>query len=140
MGYVQATLALVVGYMIFDVPVRGSLLLLYGLTTLFVLASLSLGVFVSTIAQTQMQAMQMSFFIFMPSVLLSGFMFPREAMPDIFFLLSQLLPMTYYIEILRGIILRGNDISVLWGQVLSLTVFISATLGLAIKKFTKTLD
>ena len=87
-----------------------------------------------------MQVMQMSFFVFMPSVLLSGFMFPRDAMPKIFYILSQLLPMTYYIEILRGIILRGNSLSLLWAQVLSLIVFISATLGLAIKKFTKTLD
>ena len=87
-----------------------------------------------------MQAMQMSFFVLMPSVLLSGFMFPRDAMPKIFYILSQLLPMTYYIEILRGIILRGNSLSLLWAQVLSLIVFISATLGLAIKKFTKTLD
>lgn len=140
MGYVQATISILVGIAIFDLPIRGSLPLLYLLTSFFIVASLTLGVLISSLSRTQMQAMQMSFFIFMPSVLLSGFMFPREAMPDIFFLLSQLLPMTYYIEILRGIILRGNDISVLWGQVLSLTVFISATLGLAIKKFTKTLD
>ncbi|MGL6016303.1 MAG: ABC transporter permease, partial [Selenomonadaceae bacterium] len=125
---------------VFDLPIRGSLPLLYGLTSFFIIASLSLGVLISSVSRTQMQAMQMSFFVFMPSVLLSGFMFPRDAMPKIFYILSQLLPMTYYIEILRGIILRGNSLSLLWAQVLSLIVFISATLGLAIKKFTKTLD
>ena len=140
MGYVQATISLLVGIAIFDLPIRGSLALLYGLTSFFIIASLALGVLISSISRTQMQAMQMSFFIFMPSVLLSGFMFPRDAMPKLFYLLSELLPMTYYIEILRGIILRGNSISVLWVQVLSLIIFISATLGLAIKKFTKTLD
>jgi ABC-2 type transport system permease protein len=140
MGYVQATISLLVGIAIFDLPIRGSLGLLYGLTSFFIIASLALGVLISSLSRTQMQAMQMSFFIFMPSVLLSGFMFPRDAMPKLFYLLSQLLPMTYYIEILRGIILRGNDLTVLWGQVLALILFISATLGLAIKKFNKTLD
>jgi len=140
MGYVQATISLLVGIAIFDLPIRGSLPLLYGLTSFFIIASLALGVLISSISRTQMQAMQMSFFVFMPSVLLSGFMFPRDAMPKLFYLLSELLPMTYYIEILRGIILRGNSITVLWVQVLSLIIFISATLGLAIKKFTKTLD
>ncbi|MGL5269705.1 MAG: ABC transporter permease [Selenomonadaceae bacterium] len=140
MGYVQATISLLVGLAVFDLPIRGSLPLLYGLTSFFIIASLSLGVLISSVSRTQMQAMQMSFFVFMPSVLLSGFMFPRDAMPKIFYILSQLLPMTYYIEILRGIILRGNSLSLLWAQVLSLIVFISATLGLAIKKFTKTLD
>lgn len=138
-GYVQATLALVVGYMIFDVPVRGSLLLLYGLTTLFVLASLSLGVFVSTIAQTQMQAMQMSFFIFMPSVLLSGFMFPRAAMPELFYQMGHLLPLTYYLEILRSILLKGTSIAFLWSQVFALTVYILTALTLSIIKFQKKL-
>ena len=138
-GYVQATLALVVGYVIFDVPVRGSLLLLYGLTTLFVLASLSLGVFVSTIAQTQMQAMQMSFFIFMPSVLLSGFMFPRAAMPELFYQMGHLLPLTYYLEILRSILLKGTSIAFLWSQVFALSVYILTALTLSIIKFQKKL-
>ena len=138
-GYVQATLALLVGYLVFGMPVRGSLTLLYGLTTLFILASLSLGVFVSTIAKTQMQAMQMSFFIFMPSVLLSGFMFPRAAMPELFYQMGHLLPITYYLEILRSILLKGTGIAFLWSQVFALTVYILTALTLSIIKFQKKL-
>ncbi|HMM20754.1 MAG TPA: ABC transporter permease [Selenomonadales bacterium] len=138
-GYVQATIALLVGILVFDLPVRGSLSLLYGLTSFFILASLALGILISTVAKTQMQAMQMSFFIFLPSVLLSGFMFPREAMPLLFNLLGNLFPLTFYLEILRGIILKGVGFSVLWSQVLALTVFIMGTLFISIKKFKKTI-
>lgn len=138
-GYVQATLALLVGYLVFGMPVRGSLTLLYGLTTLFILASLSLGIFVSTIAKTQMQAMQMSVFIFMPSVLLSGFMFPRAAMPELFYQMGHLLPITYYLEILRSILLKGTGIAFLWSQVFALTVYILTALTLSIIKFQKKL-
>ncbi|SDF00096.1 ABC transporter permease [Sporomusa acidovorans] len=136
-GYVQATLALIVGALVFDVPMRGSIGLLYGLTTLFIIASLSLGVLISTIAKTQMQAMQMSFFVFLPSVLLSGFMFPREAMPQIFYYLGQLLPLTFYLEILRGIVLKGIGLNLLWSQVFALVVYILAALSISIIKFQK---
>ncbi len=136
-GYVQVTLALIVGIVVFDLPVRGSIGLLYGLTSLFIIASLALGVLISTIAQTQMQAMQMSFFIFLPSVLLSGFMFPREAMPLFFNLLGNLLPLTFYLEILRGIILKGIGLNFLWSQVFALTVFITAAMTISILKFRK---
>lgn len=139
-GYFQATIALLIGVIVFDLPIRGSIALLYGLTSLFIIASLALGVLISSCSKTQMQAMQMSFFVFLPSIFLSGFMFPRDAMPTLFYWAGNLLPLTYYLEILRGIILKGNSISLLWGQVLALVVFISATLGLSIKKFTKTLD
>ena len=121
-GYVQTTVSLLVGIGIFAIPLRGSILLL------------------STISRTQMQAMQMSFLIFMPSVLLSGFIFPREAMPKIFYYMSDLLPMTYYVEILRGIILRGNDIHVLYPQAAALLVLITLTFLLAMKKFSRTID
>lgn len=136
-GYTQSTLALAVGILVFDVPLKGSIGLLYSLTTLFIVASLSLGVLISTVAKTQMQAMQMSFFVFMPSVLLSGFMFPREAMPELFFHLGKLLPLTFYLEILRGIVLKGIGISFLWSQVFALTVYILATLSISIIKFQK---
>lgn len=139
-GYFQATVALLVGVIVFDLPIRGSIGLLYGLTSLFIIASLTLGVLISSLSKTQMQAMQMSFLIFLPSILLSGFIFPRDAMPALFYWLGNLIPLTYYLEILRGIVLKGNSISLLWGQILALVVFISATLGLSIKKFTKTLD
>jgi ABC-2 type transport system permease protein len=136
-GYVQATVALLVGILVFDLPVRGSVGLLYGLTSLFIVASLALGILISTIAKTQMQAMQMSFFVFLPSVLLSGFMFPREAMPLLFNLLGNLLPLTFYLQILRGIILKGVGLSALWFQVVALTVFITVVLAISIKKFQK---
>lgn len=138
-GYVQATLALAVGITVFDLPVRGSLGLLYALTSLFIIASLALGILISTLSKTQMQAMQMSFFIFLPSVLISGFMFPREAMPEFFRLLGYLLPLTYYLEIMRGIVLKGIGLSFLWTQVLCLIVFITAVLLFSIAKFQKKL-
>ena len=139
-GYVQTTVSLIVGIGIFAIPMRGSILLLYGLTTLFIVASLTLGLVISTISRTQMQAMQLSFLIFMPSVLLSGFIFPREAMPKIFYYLSNLLPMTHYVEILRGIILRGNDITALYPQAAALLVLITLTFLLAMKKFSRTIN
>lgn len=139
-GYFQATVALLVGVIVFDLPVRGSLALLYGLTSFFIIASLTLGILISSVSKTQMQAMQMSLFIFLPSVMLSGFMFPRESMPTLFYWIGNLLPLTYYLQILRGIVLKGNSLALLWGQVLALTVFICATLGLSVKKFKKTLD
>ncbi|MBP2631148.1 MAG: ybhS [Firmicutes bacterium] len=136
-GYVQATLALIVGILVFDLPIQGSIALLYGLTSLFIVASLTLGVLISTISQTQMQAMQLSFFIFMPSVLLSGFMFPREAMPTFFYLLGDLLPLTFYLEIMRGIVLKGIGINFLWSQTFALLAFIIATLTISVIKFQK---
>jgi len=136
-GYVQMTVALLVGIVVFDVPTRGSIPLLYGLTFLFIIASLSLGILISTVTKTQMQAMQLSFFVFMPSILLSGFMFPRDAMPVFFKLVGNLLPLTFYLEILRGILLKGVGINVLWPQVLSLLVYIAITLTISIKKFQK---
>lgn len=138
-GYVQATLALLVGIVIFDLPIRGSLGLLYGLASLFIVASLTLGVLISSFAKTQMQAMQMSFFVFLPSILLSGFMFPREAMPKLFYYIGNIIPLTYFLQILRGIVLKGIGLEFLWPQVLSLLVFIMITLVLSVKKFKKTI-
>lgn len=136
-GYVQATLALMVGVIVFDLPIRGNLGLLYGLTTLFIIASLGLGILISNLAKTQMQAMQMSFFVFLPSVLLSGFMFPREAMPLFFYGLGYLLPLTFFLEIARGIILKGIGLNYLVGQVLALAVYIVAVLTASVLKFQK---
>lgn len=136
-GYVQATLALLVGTLVFDVPLRGSIGLLYALTTLFIIASLSLGVLISSVTKTQMQAMQMAFFVFLPSVLLSGFMFPREAMPKFFYYLGYLMPITYYLEILRGIMLKGIGLNFLWSQVMTLSAYIMVVLTVSIIKFQK---
>jgi len=107
LGYVQITVALLVGVIVFGVPIRGSLLELYLLTLFFITASLGVGIFISNIAKTQMQAFQMSFFFLLPSILLSGFMFPRDAMPRVIYLISNLIPLTYYLDIIRGIVLKG---------------------------------
>jgi ABC-2 type transport system permease protein len=108
MGYVQMTLILLLGHLVFGVPFSGSLLLLYLLAFVFIAANLALGLFFSTLAQTQQQAMQMSFFFLLPNILLSGFMFPFEAMPLAAQLLSQLLPLTHFLRIVRGIVLKGS--------------------------------
>lgn len=138
-GYVQATMALVVGILVFDLPIRGSLSLLYALTSLFIIASLALGILISTVAKTQMQAMQMSFFVFLPSVMLSGFMFPREAMPTFFYWLGDVLPLTFYLEIMRGIVLKGIGFNFLWSQVAALCTFILIAFSISILKFQKKL-
>jgi ABC-2 type transport system permease protein len=138
-GYVQMTLALMVGILVFDLPIRGSIGLLYGLTSLFIMGALGLGVMISNFAVTQMQAMQMSFFVFLPSILLSGFMFPRDAMPEVIRWVGNLIPLTYFLEILRGIILKGIGLTYLWTQVLALVAFIIAVLVVSILKFSKKL-
>jgi ABC-2 type transport system permease protein len=138
-GYVQMTLALIVGIFVFDLPIRGSIGLLYGLTSFFIVGSLALGIMISNFAETQMQAMQMSFMVFLPSILLSGFMFPREAMPVLIQWIGNLIPLTYFLEILRGIILKGVGISYLWNQVLALLAFIVGILTVSIMKFRKKL-
>jgi len=106
-GYVQMTLILLAGRLVFDVPLVGSLPLLYALSFLFIAANLALGLFFSTLAKTQQQAMQMSFFFLLPNILLSGFMFPFESMPRPAQLISQVLPLTHFLRIVRGITLKG---------------------------------
>jgi len=138
-GYVQMTLALMVGVLVFDLPIRGSIGLLYLLTSLFIVASLALGILISNVAETQMQAMQMSFMVFMPSILLSGFVFPREAMPDLIRWTGDLIPLTYFLQILRGIVLKGIGLTYLWNQVLALLTFIVVLLTVSILKFRKKL-
>jgi ABC-2 type transport system permease protein len=103
-------MALILGFarVVFDVPIRGSVLLLYALALFFIAANLAVGLFFSTIAQTQQQAMQMSFFFLLPNILLSGFMFPFEAMPRPAQWLSQALPLTHFLRIVRGVVLKGS--------------------------------
>jgi ABC-2 type transport system permease protein len=107
-GYGQITLVLLAGWAVFDVPIAGSLGLLYLLSAVFIAANLALGLFFSTLARTQQQAMQMSFFFLLPNILLSGFMFPWEGMPRPAQLLSQALPLTHYLRVVRGIALKGS--------------------------------
>lgn len=140
MGYIQITVALLVGVLVFHVPIRGSLLQLYLLTLFFITASLGLGLMISNIAKNQMQAFQMSFFVMLPSILLSGFMFPRAAMPRLIYYISDIIPLTYYLDIIRGIILKGIGFEYLIGQVTALLVFSVFFLAISTLKFKKKLD
>ncbi len=115
-GYIQMTLILALGRWVFDVPVAGSLALLYALAFVFIAASLGIGLVFSTIAKTQQQAMQMSLFFILPNILLSGFMFPYEAMPLIPRILAQGLPLTHFVRIVRGIVLKDSSFGDLLGE------------------------
>lgn len=137
LGYIQITIALLIGVAVFRVPIKGSILELYILTLFFITASLGLGILISNIAKTQMQAMQLAFFILLPSILLSGFMFPRDAMPKLIYYLGYLIPLTYYLDIIRGIVLKGIGFSYLIGQVISLLVFSLVLLTVSTLKFSK---
>ncbi|MGI6226762.1 MAG: ABC transporter permease [Peptococcales bacterium] len=137
LGYLQITVALIIGVTVFGVPIKGSLLELYLLTLFFITASLGLGILISNVAKTQMQAMQMGFFVMLPSIMLSGFMFPRDAMPRFIYYLSNLIPLTYYLDIIRGIVLKGIGFSYLVGQVISLLVFSVVLLIASTLKFKK---
>jgi ABC-2 type transport system permease protein len=137
LGYVQITVALLVGCIVFQVPIRGSLLQLYLLTLFFITASLGIGILISNIAKNQMQAMQMSFFVLLPSIMLSGFLFPIDAMPRFIQYISNIIPLTYYLTIIRGIVLKGIGFSYLVPQVITLLVFTVVLLGLSIVKFKK---
>lgn len=123
LGYLQITVALLISVLIFKVPIRGSIVQLYILTLFFITASLGLGLMISNLAKNQMQAFQMAFFVMLPSILLSGFMFPRLAMPKAIYYMSDFIPLTYYLEIIRGIILKGIGFGYLVGQVMALLVF-----------------
>mgnify|MGYP000686136187 FL=1 len=136
-GYIQMIIAICVGYFGFNIPIKGSLILFILLTTIFMLAILSLGILISTVAQNQMQAMQLSFFVLLPSILLSGFMFPRVAMPDFFYYISMILPMTHYVEISRGIFLKEIGLEYLYQPTLSLIFFTIIVLSLSIWRFKK---
>lgn len=139
-GLVQMTAVLVLGRFVFDVPLTGNVFLLYAVALVFVIASLSLGLFVSTLVRTQQQAMQVSFFFVLPNILLSGFMFPRQAMPLVFQWLGALLPLTHFLKVLRGILLKGVGAPALWPEILLLIVFAVGLIGLAVRRFHKTLD
>ena len=138
-GYVQMTSIFVAGRLVFDVPVRGELALLYVLAFLFIAANLALGLFFSTLAKTQQQAMQMSFFFLLPNILLSGFMFPWEAMPRPAQLLSQGLPLTHFLRIVRIITLKSGNFADVQGEVVWLTAILAVLILLASLRFTKKL-
>ena len=139
-GLVQATLVLVLGAWLFQVPVHGTLWDVYAASVLLIVANLSLGLLVSTMAKTQFQSMQMAFFLFLPSIMLSGFMFPFDGMPKVVQWLAEVLPLTHFIRLIRGVMLRGAGLLELWPDALALAGFSVAMMTLAILRFHKRLD
>ena len=139
-GLVQLTIILSLGWIFFHVPIRGTLLQVLIAALVFIATNLSLGLFISTSAQTQFQAMQMTFFFFLPSILLSGFMFPFDGMPALAQYLAEILPLTHFNRLIRGIVLRGTDIMTMWQEVLALLAFMLVAMTLAVLRFSKRLD
>jgi len=136
-GAAQVAIVLLAGLLLFRVPVRGSLLDLGVASLLFIGANLTLGLVISAVTTNQLQATQLAFFFFLPSVLLSGFMFPFDAMPLPAQWLGELLPLTHYIRLVRGVLLRGAGLSAHLGDVGALLLFLVATLALATRTFKK---
>ena len=139
-GYLQMSVVLGLGWLVFDIPLRGSLVLLYLLTSAFIVASLGVGLLISTLARSQSQAMQMSFFFMLPNILLSGYIFPREAMPEPAQWVGLLLPLTYFLQILRGILLKGIGIEHAWQNALWLAGFAVVLLTISVRRFSKTIE
>ena len=139
-GLVQTTLILAVGSLLFDVPVNGSLAQLYLAALLFIAATLTLGLVISTLARTQFQAFQLAFFTMLPSILLSGFMFPFDGMPRAAQWLAQVLPLTHFNDMVRGIVLRGAPITDLGQPAFKLAAFLITALAIATLRFRKRLD
>lgn len=139
-GVIDVLLVLAIAHYWFDVPLRGSLLLLFGLSGLFILTTLGLGLLISTIARSQQQAMLIAqFFFFMPFMFLSGFSFPIANMPQVIQYITYLIPLRYFLEIVRGIFLKGSTMNELWPQAAALAAFGVAILTLSILRFHKKL-
>lgn len=139
-GLVQTTVVILLGLWLFDVPIKGSVLDVYLAAILLILANLTLGLMISTKAGSQFQAMQMTVFILLPSILLSGFMFPYAGMPKVAQWLAEVLPMTHFLRLIRGVMLRGASLWELWQDVLYLSVFIVVMMSAAVSRFSKRLD
>lgn len=139
-GLLQVSIVLVVGQLLFGVPFRGDLGELYVAALVFIAASLALGLLISTLASSQFQAMQMTFFFFLPSILLSGFMFPFDGMPRPAQVIAEVLPLTHFVRMVRGIMLRGAGLGDLWPEVQALLLFFAVVMTLAVLRFHKRLD
>jgi ABC-2 type transport system permease protein len=139
-GFVQAALIVGIGVVMFGVPIFGSLLLLAALSTLFITANLSIGYSFSTVAQNQLQAMQMSIMFFLPNILLSGFMFPFAGMPQWAQWIGEMLPLTHYLRIVRAIMLKGATLADLHYDTLALFGLMLLAMGIAVTRFRRTLD
>ena len=139
-AFFELDMTLILGKIIFGVDIKGSLTLLITLGTIFLTSSLAIGIFISTVSNTQLEAMHLSLAYLLPSVILSGFVFPREAMPKIIYFISCFIPLTYFNEILRGIILKGVGFKELLQPIAALMGLIIVIIIVSIKKFKKTLD
>ena len=139
-GYVQVTLILVAAKYIFAVPMVGSLTLLYGVAILFIAANLAMGITFSTLAKNQLQAVQMAFFFFLPSILLSGFMFPFRGMPEWAQWIGTCLPLTHFLRIVRGVLLKGNGPLEIMPEIWPLLAFLVVAMTIGLKRYRQTLD
>ena len=139
-GYIQVVVILTAAYFLFHVPIAGSLPLLLACVLIFLAANLAVGMMFSTIAKSQLQAMQMTFFFFLPSMLLSGFMFPFRGMPEWAQVIGAGLPLTHFLRIVRGIMLKGNGWAETWPNVWPLLVFMVVVLAIGLKRYRRTLD
>jgi len=139
-GLIQVSLIIAAALLLFEVPMQGDPWLLYLVVSLFIAANLTLGITFSSIARNQLQAMQMTFFFFLPSILLSGFMFPFRGMPEWAQWLGSLLPLTHFLVLVRGIMLKGNTLVDLWPQVWPILVFMTVVILIGLRFYKRTLD
>ncbi|WP_414664536.1 ABC transporter permease [Horticoccus sp. 23ND18S-11] len=139
-GYVQVTLILIAAHFIFHVPMVGSLPLVYAVSFLFIAANLAMGITFSTLAKNQLQAVQMAFFFFLPSILLSGFMFPFRGMPEWAQWVGSGLPLTHFLRIVRGILLKGNGPAEIAPELWPLLLFLAIAMAVGVKRYRQTLD
>lgn len=139
-GMIQVTIVLLVGALLFDVPIRGAVADIYIAALFFVMACLGLGLTISTIAKTQFQSIQLAIFVFLPSILLSGFMFPFDGMPQIAQWIGLVLPLTHFVELIRGIVLRGAQLHELDTHLYALATFFVFAVTIAVLRFAKRLD
>jgi len=139
-GLLQVTLIMLLGMLLFHVPVNGLIRDVYLAALVFIAANLTMGLLISTLVRTQFQAMQMTFFFFLPSILLSGFMFPFDGMPRAAQYIAEILPLTHFVRLIRGIMLRGAELGMLSGELRALLIFTLVTLTLAVIRFRKRLD
>lgn len=139
-GLVQVTLLLAAALWLFDVPLAGSVALLYLAVLIFIAANLALGITFSSMARNQLQAMQMTFFFFLPSILLSGFMFPFRGMPVWAQWIGNVLPLTHFLRLVRGIMLKGSGMAELWPEVWPILAFLAGAIAVGLAVYRKTLD
>lgn len=139
-GYVQVSLIIIISHFLFSVPIEGNLALLFLCTLPFIAANLAVGITISTIAKNPLQAVQTAIFFFLPSILLSGFMFPFRGMPPWAQVIGNTLPLTHYLKIARGILVKGNNFTELWFQLIAILLFLFFVIFVGLKRFRRTLD